>query len=68
MKKHENKLLPENINYDVIINLAYEAREKLNKIKPTSLGQAMRIGGINPSDIQVLNHYLNKQGRNFSFS
>ena len=42
-------------------NLALEARDKLNKIKPTSIGQAMRISGVNPSDISILMIYL-KQG------
>ena len=50
--------LSEDIDYNAVPNLALEAREKLNKIKPTSIGQAMRISGVNPSDISVLMIYL----------
>ncbi len=62
-EKYENIKLPENIDYTQIPNLALEAKEKLNKIKPTSIGQAMRISGVNPSDISVLMIYL-KRGKN----
>ena len=58
MLKLEYKKISEDIDYDKIINLASEARQKLNKIRPTSLGQAMRISGVNPSDISVLMIYL----------
>jgi len=47
-------------NYAKIVNLSKEAQEKLTRIKPTSLGQARRIGGVSPIDIQMLNYYLNK--------
>ncbi len=57
-KEYENIKLNEEIDYAKIPNLALEAREKLNKIKPTSIGQAMRISGVNPSDISVLTIYL----------
>ena len=57
-KEYENIKLKEDIDYTKINNLALEAREKLNKIKPTSIGQAMRISGVNPSDISVLMIYL----------
>lgn len=57
-KEYENIKLSENIDYEKIPNLALEAREKLNKIKPTSIGQANRISGVNPSDISVLMIYL----------
>lgn len=60
-KEYENIKLSEKINYQNIDNLALEAREKLNKIKPTSIGQAMRISGVNPSDIAVLMIYLKKE-------
>jgi len=62
-KEYEDIKLDENIDYKKIDNLALEAREKLNKIKPTSIGQAMRISGVNPSDIAVLMIYL-KRGKN----
>lgn len=58
----EEKLIPENIDYDNVTNLAIEARQKLSKIRPMSIGQATRISGINPSDIQNLLIYL-KSGK-----
>lgn len=58
LQDYEKITLKENIDYNKIPNLALEAREKLNKIKPTSIGQAMRISGVNPSDISVLMIYL----------
>ena len=57
-KEYEDIKLSEEIDYEKVPNLALEAREKLNKIKPTSVGQAMRISGVNPSDISVLMIYL----------
>ena len=57
-KEYEKIKLSEDIDYNNVPNLALEAREKLNKIKPTSIGQAMRISGVNPSDISVLTIYL----------
>lgn len=53
-KKMENKLLPEDVNYDEVYGLRLEARQKLNKIKPKSLGQASRISGVSPADMSVL--------------
>ena len=61
IKDLDNKLIPEDINYDKIHNLASEAKQKLKEIKPTSLGQAMRISGVNPSDISILMIYLKKE-------
>lgn len=57
-KKLENKKLPENIDYEDIKGIRIEARQKLNKFKPTSIGQASRISGISPADISVLLIYL----------
>ena len=59
-KKLENKLLPEDIDYLSIDGLRIEARQKLDKIRPVSLGQASRISGVNPADIAVLMVYLRK--------
>ena len=54
MQKLEEKLLPPDIDYAAIGGLRLEARQKLNKIRPRSLGQAMRISGVSPADISVL--------------
>ncbi|MCI8482694.1 MAG: tRNA uridine-5-carboxymethylaminomethyl(34) synthesis enzyme MnmG, partial [Clostridia bacterium] len=57
-KKLEKKILSPNINYDTIKGLSLEARQKLNKFKPVSIGQASRISGVSPADISVLLIYL----------
>jgi tRNA uridine 5-carboxymethylaminomethyl modification enzyme len=56
----ENLEIPEQFDYQRIIALGAEAREKLNKVKPTTLGQASRISGINPSDVQILMVYMGR--------
>ena len=64
-KKLETKRLDDNINYEEIKGLRLEARQKLNKVKPTSVGQASRISGVSPADISVLLIYLETiKGRN----
>ena len=57
-KKLETKLLPKDVDYSEIKGLRLEARQKLNKIKPNSVGQASRISGVSPADISVLLIYL----------
>ena len=58
-KKLEKKKIPENINYDEIYSLRLEAKQKLNQIRPESVGQASRISGVSPADISVLLVHLN---------
>ena len=57
-KKLENKKIPEDINYDEIKSLRIEAKQKLNQIRPASIGQASRISGVSPADVSVLLVYL----------
>ena len=57
-KKLETKLLPENLDYETIKGISLEGRQKLNKFKPHSIGQASRISGVSPADISVLLVYL----------
>ncbi len=67
MLKLEKLKIPSNIDYQKILNLSLEARDKLSKIKPGTLGEASRISGINPSDIEVILFYINlkyKKGDN----
>ena len=65
-KKLEKKLLPEEIDYEKVKGIRLEARQKLNKFKPYSIGQASRISGVSPADISVLLIYLEqyKKGKN----
>lgn len=60
MLKDESKLIPTDIDYSKIPNLASEARQKLSKVRPLSIGQAIRISGVNPADISILTVYLRK--------
>jgi len=62
-KKMENRLLPKDIDYSQISGLRLEARQKLNRQRPLSLGQASRISGVSPADISVLMVYLEKVRR-----
>jgi tRNA uridine 5-carboxymethylaminomethyl modification enzyme len=59
-EKAEHSKIPTDIDYMKIDSIAYEAREKLNKIKPTSLGQALRVSGVNHTDVNSLLVFLKK--------
>ena len=63
MRSYETKIIPNDIDYDLVDNIALEAREKLKKIKPKTIGQASRISGVNPADISVLVVYVEKMIR-----
>lgn len=58
MRRIESKRIPENIDYTALKGLRLEAVEKLMKIRPSNLGQASRISGVNPADIAALNIIL----------
>ncbi len=62
MLELEDKVIPEDINYQDIPNIASEAKEKLENIRPITLGQASRISGVNPADIAIISVYLKKRG------
>ena len=62
-KKLEKKLIPVDIDYDDVSSLRLEARQKLQKFRPTNIGQASRIGGVNPADISVLIIYIDSLHR-----
>ncbi len=60
MSTLEELMIPENFNYDKLSAISTEARQKLQKIKPRTLGQASRISGVNPSDVQILMVYMGR--------
>ncbi len=60
MSQLEELVIPDSFNYEKIISLSNEARQKFNKIKPGTLGQASRISGVNPSDVQILMVYMGR--------
>jgi tRNA uridine 5-carboxymethylaminomethyl modification enzyme len=60
-RKLENQKLPENLDYGMVQGLSREAREKLSRVKPTSLGQAARIAGITPAAVSILSVFLKKK-------
>lgn len=62
MKSMEEKAIPKDIDYDAIDSLATEARDRLKKIQPATLGQASRVSGVNPADIAILTVYI-QQGK-----
>ena len=60
MSSLEDLIIPESFNYDKLNALSTEARQKLGTIKPRTLGQASRISGVNPSDVQILMVYMGR--------
>jgi tRNA uridine 5-carboxymethylaminomethyl modification enzyme len=60
MSQLEELIIPDSFNYEKLISLSNEARQKFIKIKPRTLGQASRISGVNPSDVQILMVYMGR--------
>ena len=60
MTQMEDLLIPDSFNYDAVAALSNEALQKFKRIKPNTLGQASRISGVNPSDIQILMVYMGR--------
>ena len=56
----ENKLIPVHFDYDKVAALSIEALQKFKKVRPLTLGQASRISGVNPSDVQILMVYMGR--------
>ena len=62
-KRLEKRLIPEDINYDEVSSLRLEAKQKLEQVRPVSIGQASRISGVSPADISMLLVYLEQRNR-----
>jgi tRNA uridine 5-carboxymethylaminomethyl modification enzyme len=60
MSQLEDLIIPDNFNYEKLVSLSNEARQKFTKIKPRTLGQASRISGVNPSDVQILMVFMGR--------
>lgn len=60
MSKLEDLIIPDNFNYNKLVSLSNEARQKFTKIRPRTLGQASRISGVNPSDVQILMVFMGR--------
>jgi tRNA uridine 5-carboxymethylaminomethyl modification enzyme len=60
MSTLEDLIIPDNFNYTKLVSLSNEARQKFTKIKPRTLGQASRISGVNPSDVQILMVFMGR--------
>ena len=60
MSQLEDLIIPDNFNYEKLVSLSAEARQKFIKIKPRTLGQASRISGVNPSDVQILMLFMGR--------
>ena len=63
VSRQSNRALPQDLDYMTVETLSMESREKLNKVKPLTVGQATRIGGVNPSDVNALLVYLEVRDR-----
>lgn len=60
MSQLEDLVIPDNFNYEKLVSLSAEARQKFNRIRPRTLGQASRISGVNPSDVQILMVFMGR--------
>jgi tRNA uridine 5-carboxymethylaminomethyl modification enzyme len=59
-KQLEDLIIPDNFDYDKLPSMRIESRQKFNKIRPRTIGQASRISGVNPTDIQILMVYMGR--------
>ncbi|MGB3789432.1 MAG: hypothetical protein WA949_15585, partial [Phormidesmis sp.] len=66
VSRQTNRSLPQDLDYMTVETLSMESREKLNKVKPLTVGQATRIGGVNPADVNALLVFLEVRDRQAS--
>ena len=60
MSQLEDLIIPDNFDYEKLVSLGTEAKQKFKKIRPRTLGQASRISGVNPSDVQILMVFMGR--------
>jgi tRNA uridine 5-carboxymethylaminomethyl modification enzyme len=68
LDRKRNQKIPDGVDYNKIVGLRSETRQKLSKLRPTSLGQAARISGITPSDVSILHIWLNNNGLRYGYA
>jgi len=68
LDRKRNQKIPDGVDYNKIVGLRSETRQKLSKLRPTSLGQAARISGITPSDVSILHIWLNINGLQYEYA
>ncbi len=68
LDRKRNQKIPDGVDYNKIVGLRSETRQKLSKLRPTSLGQAARISGITPSDVSILHIWLNSNGLGYGYA
>jgi len=68
LDRKRNQKIPDGVDYNKIVGLRSETRQKLSKLRPTSLGQAARISGITPSDVSILHIWLNSNGLRYGYA
>ena len=68
LDRKRNQKIPDGVDYNKIAGLRSETRQKLSKLRPTSLGQAARISGITPSDVSILHIWLNSNDLRYGYA
>ena len=68
LDRKRNQKIPDGVDYNKIAGLRSETRQKLSKLRPTSLGQAARVSGITPSDVSILHIWLNSNDLRYVYA